>query len=289
MGIYYGGFLKYGKAFFDVTPKTKNVLSTGLRQTVDQCTKVHDIIQCAPSVRLDAAPQYVNSDYEILWSTGETGDHIIVNNKGQYWVEYRYKPGNQAKNGSFESGNTQFSSAYTYKADNGLYPTDGNNSELWAEKTYTVVKDPRLVHANFPSSIKDHTTGNGNMMVINGSTDQNVKIWYQTITVKPNTCYLFSIYATSVTETAPANLIFSIGGNQFGTIQLSTTVNRWDEFTRMWYSGSSTSVEIAIVNKTTESSGNDFALDDITFMPYEREVFNVDLNPPKPAINPNYP
>lgn len=270
-----------------------------MRQTVDNCATVRSKIVCAPSALLEANPNYSLSEYEIIWEYLENGiakeiarnvTSVEVNKKGQYTVEYRYRPGNQAKNGNFEKGNNgEFTSAYTYKADDGKLATTSTNSELWGEKTYTIVNNPALVHTNFPNNIRDHTSGSSLMMLINGSTDLNVNIWQQQITVKPNTCYVFTTFATSVTPTAPANLIFSINNVQFGVIQLTSTVNRWDEFNRTWYSGNNTTATIAIVNRTTEHSGNDFALDDISFMPYEKEIINVDLQPDKPDIGTNYP
>ncbi len=254
-----------------------------------RCTTVRPVVLCAPSVVINGrADKVSNPDYEIIWSTGERGPSITVSNSGTYSVEYRYKPGNRAENGDFEKGNTLFTSAYTFRADNGNLATNGYDSELWSEKTYAVVSNPRLVHANFPNGMGDHTSGSGRMMVINGSTDQNVNIWAQKIEVLPNTCYVFSIYASSLTPIAPANLIFSINDSQFGVIKLTSTVNKWTEFKRIWYSGNYTEARIAIVNQTTELNGNDFALDDITFVPYEKEVINVDLKPKDPIIQPNY-
>lgn len=253
------------------------------------CTVVRPVVVCAPSVVLKAKESIIsNSDYEIVWSTGERGASITVDNSGSYWVEYRYKRGNTVSNGNFEDkNNRQFTSQYEYKADNGIAATESGNSELWGSGTYSLTTSPRMVHINF-TDMRDHTSGKGNMMVLNGSDKLGTKIWYRTITVMPNTCYVFSIYASSVHPENPAQLTFSINNNLFGAINLTKETNKWVEFTRIWYSGSSTKADIAIVNLNTAGSGNDFALDDITFLPFEREVINVDLKPKNPVITANY-
>ena len=104
-------------------------------------------------------------------------------------------------NGDFESGNTGFTSDYTYVAE---APT-----ALYDEGKYGVGTNPRNYHDAF-SACSDNTSGSGNMMIINGApvTDQNV--WSQNITVEPNKSYAFSVYVTAVHATNPPTLQFSI-------------------------------------------------------------------------------
>ena len=61
-------------------------------------------------------------------------------------------------NGEFELGNVYFTSGYTYVEPTG-------NGVLYPEGFYTVTTNPNQVH-NLFSSFGDHTTGQGNMMVV---------------------------------------------------------------------------------------------------------------------------
>src|SRR5690606_242669 len=88
-------------------------------------------------------------------------------------------------NGDFEMGNVGFTSTYGYvdpSIQNGMYP----------EGIYTVSNNPNHTHNNFWG--RDHTTGTGNFMIVNGA-GSPVTIWQQTVTVQPNTTYYFSAWA----------------------------------------------------------------------------------------------
>lgn len=164
---------------------------------------------------------------------------------------------NLITNGDFEGGNTGFTTQYNYVANQGPMA-------LWNEGRYTVGRNPKNYHQNF-KPCNDHTSGTGRMMILNGSNSLSI-IWCQTINVNPNTYYVFDAWASSVENTSPAELQFSINGNLIGNIlNLSTNTCVWENFNALWYSGSSTSVNICITNQNTEPSGNDFALDDISF------------------------
>jgi len=186
-------------------------------------------------------------------------------------------PNNSVVNGNFSSGNTGFSSEYI--------DTSGPSS-LWPESHYAVVTDPFSVHPNF-ASFGDHTTGTGNMMVINGA-GTPVNIWCQTITVSPNTQYTFSAWGASCTPSNPAQLQFEINGVLLGTpLQLPGTTGQWVQFQTIWNSGSDTSITICIYDQQTALSGNDFAIDDIAFQQIcvAQDSVYVQVNNLIPGIN----
>ena len=89
-------------------------------------------------------------------------------------------------NGDFELGNTGFSTDYIYSP-----------GDVTPEGTYTVDTNPLANHPLF-SPCGDHTTGTGNMMIVNGSVQPNRIVWSETVTVLPNRTYDFSGWATSV-------------------------------------------------------------------------------------------
>ena len=166
-------------------------------------------------------------------------------------------------NGDFSLGNTGFATQYLY----GPNTSGGTWGDLSDEGTYSVVSNPNDAHSNF-ANCDDHTTGFGNMLVVNGAANPNVEVWCQTVTVQPNTTYQFSTWVTSVELGSLAQLQFSINGNLLGsTFMAPSSTCVWEQFFETWDSGSSSTVEICIVNQNIAVGGNDFALDDISFAP----------------------
>lgn len=161
-------------------------------------------------------------------------------------------------NGNFEQGNIGFSNSYTFLQ--GPAPTMGAGF-------FTVIDNPNDIHSGF-TACPDHTpTGAGNQMVVNGATQTNVTIWCQTINVVPNANYLFSTWVQSVVAGNPALLQFSINGITLGSpFSPPAATCQWVEFFTSWNSGTNTTATICIVNQNTTGGGNDFSLDDISFM-----------------------
>ncbi|WP_448702661.1 hypothetical protein ACFGVR_09940 [Mucilaginibacter sp. AW1-3] len=227
------------------------------------------------TLSVDPTPTYSN----YLWSNGSTGTSITVTTSGTYWWETVRYDEDAVVNGDFETAGNHyagFTSSYTK-----------NTSSLVAEATYAVLKDPHSEHGSF-ATFNDHTlnNGNGRMMVVNGAPTANVTVWSEAITVQANTTYVFSVWGASVTSQSPGILNFSINGTQLGNITLSSTLGNWQNFTVRWNSGSNTTANIGIVNQNTAATGNDFALDDISFAPVCRKNITANLypNPAKPII-----
>lgn len=167
--------------------------------------------------------------------------------------------GNLVVNGGFEAGNTGFSSAYSIG-------TGGTWGLLSNEGTYVINNNANNTHSNF-AACTDHTSGTGNFMVVNGSTIANQDVWCQTVNVLPNTTYQFSTWITSVEPNNPAALQFSINGNPIGNIfNASSTTCQWNQFSATWNSGNNTTATICILNQNIGLGGNDFGLDDISFV-----------------------
>ena len=172
-----------------------------------------------------------------------------------YVVQSNIATGNLILNGSFELGVVGFSSDYV-----------NNQTSIYAEGTYAVVNNANTVHPNFFCN-QDHTTGAGKMMCVNGAGVPNIRVWYHTLSnVQPETKYEFSTWITSLFETNPALLQFSINGQLMGQpFQAYSSTCDWYQFFHIWDSGPNTQATISIVNQNTILSGNDFALDDISF------------------------
>lgn len=211
------------------------------------------------------------------WNTGASTASIILDIAGTYKVTATTAYGcatsdsislglEMIDNGDFSQGNTGFTSAYGYVSNtiqNGMMP----------EERYTVHNDANFTHPNFWG--KDHTTGTGNFMIVNGSgSNPPPNVWQKTISVIPNTTYYFSAWAISLNSVGPfANLQFNVNGMQVGTTtgalparpQNNNPPFNWTRFFGTWNSGPNTTAVVSIVDLELAAGGNDFGLDDISF------------------------
>lgn len=189
-----------------------------------------------------------------------------------YYITGRYISDNIVTNGDFESGNTGFTSGYSY------YTTNSNTwGVIGQEGTYTINTNSANVHNNFGNyPCLDHTYGNGTgkCMYVNGAGSANTTVWQQVIPVIPNTDHIFITWVASLAQGQStgnnqlARLQFSINGQTIGNIFTApTATSQWQQFYQIWNSGNSTTATIRILNQNTVGSGNDFALDDISFSP----------------------
>ena len=206
-------------------------------------------------------PMFLNAGIgynSYLWQNGSTSQFFVPTISGTYWCEVTGLDANLIVNGDFESGNTAFTSDY-------IVGTGGTWGPVSNEGEYLVTTSPNIAHSNFPSC-GDHTTGTGQMMVVNGSGVPNENIWCQNVTVMPNTTYIFSMWMLSFATGSFADIIFTVNGVQVGPNYVPTSTGCvWNNFTTTWNSGLSTNVQICIENQNTQLSGNDFAIDDLSF------------------------
>ncbi|WP_321515549.1 gliding motility-associated C-terminal domain-containing protein [Marinifilum fragile] len=248
----------------------------------------NDTIICAgESVTLQAAP----GSYMYNWNTGDLEKNITVSPITSTTYSLRvFIPDRGTEliaNGDFDSGNTGFYSEYVYCPEPVL--SSSNHSDwqsLWEEGRYTVDDNPSEYHSNFANCTGHTGNSPDNYLIVNGSPDENVVIWSQTITVNPNQYYAFSTWACNVHPTNPARLEFMIDGVLMGDYiePSSGSTCNWEEFYSLWYSGSKTSIEISIVNKNLIRSGNDYALDGISFNPLIEVPDSRVVNVVEPAI-----
>jgi gliding motility-associated-like protein len=173
---------------------------------------------------------------------------------------------NLVTNPDFSSGNVGFTSDYNYASPNvteGQYWV-GASSVTWNQ---------------YMSDCHDHSSGNGNMLMVNGSPTSGMKAWSQTISVTPNTNYNFSVWISALHIDNPAKLHFAINNVELGNdINAGSTTCQWKQFFSTWNSGNSTSAIISIVNNNTIVAGNDFALDDIFFGQATTKTDSVNIN-----------
>lgn len=254
-------------------------------RVVAQCTGSIDIgpdtTLCAgQTLLLTPGPGYLS----YVWDDGSTGATRIVAGPGTFHctVQELEPGGNLVVNGDFSGGATGFTSGY-------IPGTGGSWGLLSSEGQYAVAADASATHNNFPPCT-DHT-GGGNMLVVNGAATPGVSIWCQTVAVQPGTDYAFSAWLQTIVAQNPAILQFTINGQVVGAPFEATNVScEWNQFYNVWSSGVSTSAEICITNQNTATSGNDFALDDISFTPfctYSDTITVAYVDYPDPDLGPD--
>lgn len=162
----------------------------------------------------------------------------------------RRQGGNLIANGDFNQGNVGFISEFKHSP-----------GSVWDAATYAVNVDAKNVHGSFAG--RDHTTGSGNFLIINGA--ENKVVWSQTVSVTPGTDYDLSFWLASVYTENPAILSITVNGQNVGSATAPAAVNEWRRFGGRCNSGSSSTAEIKILIGAAAYSGCDFGIDDISF------------------------
>jgi hypothetical protein len=172
---------------------------------------------------------------------------------------------NLVVNGDFESGNTGFTSAYAYAPS--VNSTEGQ---------YTVGSSPSAWNALFVNPA-DHTPAGTQMFIGNGSPRNGAIVWRSLdISVASNTAYYFEAWVTNLCcrsafpGNSPSILEFSVysGESLIASLGTRTTnlslAGTWEFLSTTWNSGSSSLINLRLINRNTAGAGNDFAIDDIT-------------------------
>ena len=171
-----------------------------------------------------------------------------------YYFTARILGPNLIVNGDFSNGNTGFVSRYIYDPVNR------------SEGQYFVGANPHDWNQSMPPC-GDHTSGSGNMMMVNGSPAAGVNVWTQKVDVQPNTDFEICSWIQSIASSNAAVLQFFINGVPLGNAVTAGASCTWQQLQRTWHSDSSTEAILSLVNQNTLLWGNDFALDDISFIP----------------------
>lgn len=162
-------------------------------------------------------------------------------------------------NGDFSSGNTGFTSDYIYASEPG-------DHAIWDEGTYAVGTSPCRYHSVL-IDCGDHTTGTGNMLIANGSLDNTQYVWKQKVGVEAGKTYEFSAWfkAAISANTFRDDMEYSINGTVISGAY-DKKENGWERYYGTYTATNSGQAEIRIRTMSeTAETGNDFALDDISF------------------------
>ena len=213
--------------------------------------------------KLNWFPATALSDKQILnpIATPQVTTTYVVEN-------IKYNGAELITNGDFEQGSTSFSSQYTSNctAKAPWFPYD----LVLNEKNYCIT-DSSGKFTGFAGwkNCKNHTPVGSKLMVVNGAVTKDEAVWCQTINnIQPNSDYEFSTWVSTIFESNPALLQFTINNVKLDQpFQADIKGAKWTQFYTVWNSGLNTSANICITNQNTQSNGNDFALDDISFKP----------------------
>lgn len=165
-------------------------------------------------------------------------------------------PDEHITNGGFSAGATGFSTAYTLGYPSTSSSTPGN---------YAVNTNPYVYDPAWPV-MGDHTTGTGNMLIIDGAYSSSSNFWCQTVSVTPYTDYIFTVWIALLHAPLPS-INLSINGTGITTFIPLSTSGIWQQYQVIWNSGVTTSANICMNDLMTGGYGNDFAVDDISFKP----------------------
>lgn len=209
-------------------------------------------------------------------------------------------------NGSFEEGNVNFESSYSYSA---LSTNPGS---------YSITESASTLHKDFKDPVGgDHTEGGYGLYFIansSGNTSQNV--WCSKVQIIPNAEYNFSVYFCNLYRLLPpkTNFAFENGDVKGNDPKIRVTIGeevilveqdyfhlfKWLKASATWYSGDHNGpVRICIENLNPNVRGNDLALDDISlvymrtmpegFKPPERITTVMHQDYKKPLVVRNVP
>lgn len=202
------------------------------------------------TLRSDSAAQY-------CWNgTTQTREiSVKLNQKTSYVLTVMQEGPNLIPNGNFSAGNTGYTSDYFYNSPNA------GPGEIF------IGSDPQAWNAGFCSNCGDHTSGTGNLLIVNSPLAQDSRVWYRNVAVSNNTNYSFSFWIfTNSAGNQPAigvKINNQIIGN-YATIAANN--NKWTRVAFYWNSENANAAAISIFSTNlSKSTGNDFGLDDIEF------------------------
>ena len=157
-------------------------------------------------------------------------------------------------NGDFSDGRSDFNSDYSHK-----------NKDVENNETYSIIDDPSESKGSF-KSFWDHTSGNssGDMLVANASTSNNKQVWYNDFYVTQGQTYTLSFWLRDADYSNPSTLTWTINGSQVGA---SLTANdSWQLLEVTYVATVSGFVTFGITETSQVSSGNVFAIDDVSII-----------------------
>ncbi len=190
--------------------------------------------------------------------------------------------GNLITDGDFENFSpsnpfANFSSSYDYydcDAGNSVCINGTTGQNILCQYDFAVETGTPACNNTWSPNIADHTSGTGNMMLVDFPVGLSAPIWCQTLTLAPNTDYCFGAYFLNL---VPANtgyptpmFRFEANGQVLAISSAIPEDEQWHYEGVQFNSSTGGSVTLCIFNDNFGATGFDLAIDDISL----REVTN---------------
>jgi gliding motility-associated-like protein len=185
--------------------------------------------------------------------------------------------GQTLTNGSFELGGNGIGFLINGAGYTQINPTTGSSSS----GNYAITTNPQLLNSNFISG-GDHTTGTGKMLVVDGNTVPNSRLWSSTSTggaltgFTAGNTYTFSYWIKSVSNDvtnpltqANINVFFvnTSNVNPSSTNAYAPLPNLGWKQVSYSFTATANNILVELRNNNIGVLGNDFALDDFSITP----------------------
>ncbi|VYU62749.1 DUF11 domain-containing protein [Clostridium paraputrificum] len=136
-----------------------------------------------------------------------------------------------------------------------------------------------ITNTNFGTwfNVSDHTTGDesGRMMIVNGS-NPNQSVFTTTVTVEPNTNYVFSTWVMNIdselNSVLPELRVIVRSNTEFlfnqplsSTLRV-TRIPTWRQVGATFNSGNNTRLTVSFISEGGPAGGNDYLIDDIRLL-----------------------
>lgn len=179
--------------------------------------------------------------------------------------------------GNFETFNsstpfTNFNSSYDFANCSALTNTcTANGVNILCQGDFSVGTVPTPCNPDWSNQVADHTSGSGNMMIVDFPANASSSIWCQSVTLPANTEYCFGTYAMNLaapnSNVGAPRLRFVINGVDVGVSRLLPETLQWQFEGVDFNTGAGGSMNLCIYNDNFGAIGYDVALDDIVLRP----------------------
>jgi len=202
--------------------------------------------------------------------------------------------GQTLTNGNFESGGNTVGFLINGAGYTQINPPTGSSFQ----GNYAITTNPQLLNSNFISG-GDHTTGSGMMLVVDGNTVPNSRLWSCTSTGGALTgftaglTYTFSYWIKSVSNDVTNNAtqaninVFFVNASNINPASTNSYAplpsQGWRQVSYT-FTATTNNALIELRNNNLSVLGNDFAIDDIAITPGA-----LPLTLSQTAINPSCP
>ncbi len=164
---------------------------------------------------------------------------------------------NLVQNGSFDSGNTGWTSQYTWANPSGV-------NAIWNAGTWSVSGDPHdHMHSAIAAGFKDAEGSASNMAAYFNGAATALDALDQSVSLTAGKSYVLSMYVTNwggAGDSPYPQLSISIGG-QVLTTNVTLSSSTWQRVGGTFTAASTGSAALKVVDSITASGGNDFAVD----------------------------